>query len=729
MPKLKNTINKLQIKNQTYVIGQRHFESTTISGVISEAFNDASFDREIAFATVSNYGNITVIGDGLVYDYNGVLLGQDFIVLIAEKTYKAIWRDYSYYLSVDGAAYYLNFGDKQFDGYTAWGREESLGIIYIPTTELANERTQNIDIYTENEQGELVLKESNVRTTMTRFKTTVLTGFHWFEISKDIEPYASSIIYLNRNSGLASTNVQDAIDEIVADQKLKVHYYQSSISELGVITDNFGFSSIEEVAEKDVIIWENMEQIDPLHAGTYIFRRTCDTNNYRRDNRHIFFECVYYSMGYHGRPASYLISLEIVNTFSSNELNTQLGVKELLNTSTAMADMIGYYSYDGGTPINNVAEALTRLFSKVNVLPSTDEVIDLIDDAKTEIYERMEGKKNTFIVDSTMTIATLKGWLSQPVGASLIVENGSGVDIKQDILNGDYDNNTYINTAFNSNNEQILEANNNFIIAIKPTNSPATIGPQSQTYIVSIISSLIDVGDIILVLDKDVPDRWYAGYGLGFHALETEKIDLSANNVSYNNSNSGLSATNIQEAIDELNEKDLKIFEYTGLEPGSGRGTVFSSFEEAQEYDYIVWHNNENIVKGNYTIHAGIYLLQKACEQNSELKHIAFTCIYYAESRHGGRPYSGFLSFIFFYPYTNSPFFQETGFREILFKNVATASDITYYRTGGIGNVYQGLDALFDNYDNLPNIPKCEDTAGTFVLKCINGNYVWVREE
>lgn len=39
------------------------------------------------------------------------------------------------------------------------------------------------------------------------------------------------------------------------------------------------------------------------------------------------------------------------------------------------------------------------------------------------------------------------------------------------------------------------------------------------------------------------------------------------------------------------------------------------------------------------------------------------------------------------------------------------------------------MNNLRDKIRNLPDIPKCEDTTGTSVLKCINGVYTWVREE
>lgn len=39
------------------------------------------------------------------------------------------------------------------------------------------------------------------------------------------------------------------------------------------------------------------------------------------------------------------------------------------------------------------------------------------------------------------------------------------------------------------------------------------------------------------------------------------------------------------------------------------------------------------------------------------------------------------------------------------------------------------MNNLRDKLRNLPDIPICEDTTGTSVLKCINGTYIWVKED
>lgn len=148
--------------------------------------------------------------------------------------------------------------------------------------------------------------------------------------------------------------------------------------------------------------------------------------------------------------------------------------------------------------------------------------------AQTEIYEKLEGKKTTFVLSTTMTISTIKLWIK---GSSLSkVVDASGNDITKEIENGAYDNFTYCNSLFDTNNNQVgdYDFTYEYIICVKATskNTPTATSPYTETWVIDKVINIFDIGDVVLIAQTNVPDRWYAGGNTGFYALESRKVDF-----------------------------------------------------------------------------------------------------------------------------------------------------------------------------------------------------------
>lgn len=139
-------------------------------------------------------------------------------------------------------------------------------------------------------------------------------------------------------------------------------------------------------------------------------------------------------------------------------------------------------------------------------------------DNLVNVREVAEGKCQTFVLSYTDTLVLVKNDVQQDANKRIF--NGSGTDITDAVLNGDYDNQTFGNANFNSQADQIY----------------CFQSPYSSYLIVRVnggymFLSYTDVynrkkGDIYLVIQTNVPDRWY-GDEYTFYKLETAKVDLT----------------------------------------------------------------------------------------------------------------------------------------------------------------------------------------------------------
>ena len=201
----------------------------------------------------------------------------------------------------------------------------------------------------------------------------------------------------------------------------------------------------------------------------------------------------------------------------------------------------------------------------------------------TDINEKLEGKKNTFILDCTWNIDFLKNNLNNV--SNLRIEDGHGNNISQAILNGEYDNIAINNDKFNSNENKItlnpIQDTRSYTIALKATNNPGNlIYPVSETFIVDTQNGIYQPGDVILVVQTDVPDRWFAGYWSDFYALETRKFEVGATNLQ----NGREGTKSVQGGTDVIANYDGDIVFGTGLETVTENQAAFG------KYNYVDWN-------------------------------------------------------------------------------------------------------------------------------------------
>lgn len=148
--------------------------------------------------------------------------------------------------------------------------------------------------------------------------------------------------------------------------------------------------------------------------------------------------------------------------------------------------------------------------------PSAKAVYDNL----VNVREVAEGKCKTYILSYTDTVASIKQILNQ-YDRNRIVDVG-GNDITQAWLNGDYDNVSLDNASFNSNDNLIYAL-------VPPKNLVFRSSTLTNKFIYVTYEEVYDIlkaGDIVLVIETDVPDRWY-GNSYAFYKLETSKVDIS----------------------------------------------------------------------------------------------------------------------------------------------------------------------------------------------------------
>jgi len=198
--------------------------------------------------------------------------------------------------------------------------------------------------------------------------------------------------------------------------------------------------------------------------------------------------------------------------------------------------LLGIKTYidEGNARDEKLANKVTTLSSSSTdtQYPSAKAVFDNLQN----IREVAEGKCETYILSYKSNIAGTKSWFSNLVPGTPYkfqvynVTTGELEDKTAELLNGDYDNITIINNQFNTQND-VVAGTNGYLLLDPITTSTDEFGVAFKLYplLASQSKSPFKLGDIFLVTQTDVPDRWYDGYltPWAFHKLETSKIDLT----------------------------------------------------------------------------------------------------------------------------------------------------------------------------------------------------------
>ena len=174
-------------------------------------------------------------------------------------------------------------------------------------------------------------------------------------------------------------------------------------------------------------------------------------------------------------------------------------------------------NYQAGTGITIVDETI-----------SVDEEVVATQEDLQEVREVAEGKCKTYVLSYSDTISSIKENVGE--GSYFLVYNSTTKEWEHketELLAGNYDNYTILNANFNSQNSEISGTGFSEYLFVKVFGGYALLD-------VSITTSLLQKGDIILVIETEVPDRWVDG--VSFYKLETSKVDLT-NYLTFTNLN------------------------------------------------------------------------------------------------------------------------------------------------------------------------------------------------
>lgn len=142
-----------------------------------------------------------------------------------------------------------------------------------------------------------------------------------------------------------------------------------------------------------------------------------------------------------------------------------------------------------------------------------------------DVREVAEGKNKSIVISYTLNIEIIKRNIGY--GGTAILPDGT--DITTNVLNGEYDN-LIKNSLFNSESIEIrfgAGVNPGYIVEIQK--NKMSLRDIFVFYNTSEFPTLKQ-GDVIFVIETDVPDRWisFVGYPyISLFKLETTKVDLS----------------------------------------------------------------------------------------------------------------------------------------------------------------------------------------------------------
>ena len=132
----------------------------------------------------------------------------------------------------------------------------------------------------------------------------------------------------------------------------------------------------------------------------------------------------------------------------------------------------------------------------------------------TNIREVAEGKCKSIVLTDSISISDIKTLISDN---SAVFYNIAGTDISTSILNGDYDNVSIGNDIFDSDDSTVEFEEGDYIVFVYDGKFFLDTAVNFENW--------INVGDICLITELNVPDRWYDSHY--YHIMETTKVDLT----------------------------------------------------------------------------------------------------------------------------------------------------------------------------------------------------------
>lgn len=140
-----------------------------------------------------------------------------------------------------------------------------------------------------------------------------------------------------------------------------------------------------------------------------------------------------------------------------------------------------------------------------------------------DIREVAEGKTQSFSLSYLDTVAVVQAYLTANPDKKIVDESGN--DITSDFLANEYSG-IIDNSIFNSQNASLTPTSPTYLLCESSTNVPY----DSDISYVLVEVAKIKTGDIILVVETDVPDRWYRISDGSFLKLEvalSNYVDLT----------------------------------------------------------------------------------------------------------------------------------------------------------------------------------------------------------
>ena len=146
--------------------------------------------------------------------------------------------------------------------------------------------------------------------------------------------------------------------------------------------------------------------------------------------------------------------------------------------------------------------------------------IGFLNTAIQEVMDYAKLKTSAFILKYSRTIAEVKRLIGSSSGFKITKLDGT--DITEDVSNGDYDNYTYINADFNSNESVIQKSSSSSLYVIFETASNYPLAGFIICTTAQLYNALL-VGSTIKIVENNVPDRWFGGKDSGSLRFLTEE--------------------------------------------------------------------------------------------------------------------------------------------------------------------------------------------------------------